>query len=334
MKLAFTGDLVLQELRQPPDFIFGQVVKFLNSYNINLFINLESPFVQKGMKPVKNKITLCSEIENIKYLEYLNPFLVNLSNNHINDYGDISGVLTSEILNNNKLINFGIGYPDETKHIFIDESSKSVHISFTTRSSDLTGSPLFSDHNFIGPYPPDLTLIRRLKSKYIDYAIIVNIHWGIEDIRYPEPEKRILAYDIIDSGADLIIGHHPHIIQPMESYKGKTIFYSLGNFYFPDINYVEKGKLKHKKTKRHQKTGLVPIIDIIEGNVLIDSVMKVRVLSNGKLIVSKKILRNFFIPNSKIYQKTHVFYLKYFEFKRIVLLMLKNPCRLMKFIFE
>jgi hypothetical protein len=334
MKIAFTGDLVLQELNKNPNFIFGQIVDFMSLNNIKLCINLESPFIQEEMTPVKNKITLYSEAGSVRYIEYLNPFLINLSNNHINDYGDISGRLTCEILESKSLTHFGIGYPEEEKNLFIDKKLKNIQISFTTRSSDLTGGPLFSGDNFIGPYSPDLSLISNLKNKYTDYSIIVSVHWGIEDITYPEPNKRSLAYDIIDAGADLIIGHHPHIIQPIEIYKGKTIFYSLGNFYFSDIHYFEKGKVKYKKSKRHQKTGLIPIIDITEGIVSIDTIMKVRILNNGQLKISKNLVRKFIISNSSIYKKIHVYYLKYFELRRIFLFILKNPDRLLKKIIK
>lgn len=57
-------------------------------------------------------------------------------------------------------------------------------------------------------------------------------HWGNEYIHKPSPEQRMLAYNLIDSGADVIIGHHPHVIQPYEKYKNGHIFYSLGNFCF------------------------------------------------------------------------------------------------------
>jgi poly-gamma-glutamate synthesis protein (capsule biosynthesis protein) len=64
-----------------------------------------------------------------------------------------------------------------------------------------------------------------------DY-LIVNIHWGAEYSHEQNKTQIETAHLLIDAGADLIIGHHPHVVQGIEIYKGKPIFYSLGNFIF------------------------------------------------------------------------------------------------------
>jgi gamma-polyglutamate biosynthesis protein CapA len=61
---------------------------------------------------------------------------------------------------------------------------------------------------------------------------ILCLHWGNEYVHIPSQEQRELAYQFIDAGADIIAGHHPHVIQPYEKYKNGHIFYSLGNFMF------------------------------------------------------------------------------------------------------
>ncbi len=72
--------------------------------------------------------------------------------------------------------------------------------------------------------------IKKLKSE--NDFVVVNIHWGVEYNTLPSTEQTELAHLMVDSGADLIIGHHPHVVQSMEIYKDKPIFYSLGNFLF------------------------------------------------------------------------------------------------------
>src|SRR5690606_39036771 len=62
--------------------------------------------------------------------------------------------------------------------------------------------------------------------------VIVLIHWGIERAEEPEPYQVNKAHALIDAGADLVIGSHPHVLQGLESYIGKWIAYSLGNFIF------------------------------------------------------------------------------------------------------
>lgn len=62
--------------------------------------------------------------------------------------------------------------------------------------------------------------------------VIVSMHWGQERVYYPDERQKSLARFCIDNGADAVIGHHPHVIQGVECYKGRYIAYSLGNFCF------------------------------------------------------------------------------------------------------
>jgi hypothetical protein len=91
---------------------------------------------------------------------------------------------------------------------------------------------------------------------------VVYLHWGVEYIPLPMPSQRELTYRLIDSGIDLIIGHHAHIIQPYEVYKGKYIFYSLGNFLFADIEFFLNGKKQQMKQEGFMKEGLICQFDI------------------------------------------------------------------------
>lgn len=66
-------------------------------------------------------------------------------------------------------------------------------------------------------------------------VVAVSLHWGIERQPFPERWQRDMAHRIVEAGADLVIGHHPHVLQGVERYKGKLIFYSLGNFVFDSV---------------------------------------------------------------------------------------------------
>jgi poly-gamma-glutamate synthesis protein (capsule biosynthesis protein) len=65
----------------------------------------------------------------------------------------------------------------------------------------------------------------------VDY-VAVSLHWNIENTRQTHPDARTFAYDLVDAGADIVLGHHPHMPQGVEVYRGKVIFYSLGNMIF------------------------------------------------------------------------------------------------------
>lgn len=73
--------------------------------------------------------------------------------------------------------------------------------------------------------------IQSLKDAGAD-LVIVSFHWGVEKENYPDETQQALAHAAIDQGADLVLGHHPHVLQGIEKYQGKYIVYSLGNFCF------------------------------------------------------------------------------------------------------
>jgi len=78
------------------------------------------------------------------------------------------------------------------------------------------------------------TDIARLKGR-VD-RVVATFHWGVPYVREPSADDRAKARFAIDCGADIVIGHHPHIVQPFELYRGRPIFYSVGNFTFGSGN--------------------------------------------------------------------------------------------------
>src|SRR5262249_58648833 len=71
--------------------------------------------------------------------------------------------------------------------------------------------------------------------------IVVTFHWGVPYQRQPWAESRARARLAIDLGADVVVGHHPHVIQPFEVHRGRPIFYSVGNFAFGSGNSRAEG---------------------------------------------------------------------------------------------
>lgn len=101
--------------------------------------------------------------------------------------------------------------------------------------------------------------VRELR-KACDGFLILSIHWGLEYLDFPSPEQLKLGRSLIDEGVDVIIGHHPHVLQPYEHYKSGLIIYSLGNYIFD---------LWHPNAKRtaianiRLKYGCAPEVDFI-----------------------------------------------------------------------
>lgn len=96
------------------------------------------------------------------------------------------------------------------------------------------GTSAFAQPDRSGVVPLDPFIakedIRRLRDQ-VDY-VVLSFHWGVENSQDTHPDQRKLTYEFMDAGADIVLGHHPHVPRGVEVYKGKVIFYSLGNFVF------------------------------------------------------------------------------------------------------
>ncbi|EFG1410263.1 CapA family protein, partial [Escherichia coli] len=291
---GYTGDLVLQDTDLLELNYFSEIKKICIDESIGLIVNLESPFIYKEFITIKDKVCLGANQRNVDKLHYLSPKLINLSNNHINDFGNDGVQLTLKVLLNNNFNSFGVGKRGDIK-IIDNTADNLINMAFTLRSSDQSGSLLFATDQVYGPSDLDLELISEVKKNNATKNLVVSVHWGTEDISIPDRETRIIARKIIDAGADLVIGHHPHIVQPLEIYKEKMIFYSVGNFYFPDIKYSFRNKIVEKKTMKHQLIGIVPVFDFSDTVRLVkiyeirnnDQKQIVRIIKPKKLIKSK-----------------------------------------------
>lgn len=227
MSLLFCGDIVL-----PFDtsIDLGNI-KPLFANNVAI-ANLEGCILSDKRDVGKNRwndkysVYSCPSI--LQTIKELNINYVSLCNNHIFDYKvPISN--TENILKRNNIKYFGLRNHD-------------------ILTTELNGKPLFIitfstcvNGHALNIYNPDKVVedIKTLKREN-DCYVVVYPHWGIERLQYVEPADRDHAHRCIDAGADLIIGHHPHIIQQIEIYKGKTIAYSVGNFIFPQTYYGKK----------------------------------------------------------------------------------------------
>lgn len=301
MKFAFTGDICLRDIEKFTDNPFKEITDFIKDYN--LVVNLESAFmpVETEIEQIKNKICLKQNESTMELLRYINPYLVNLSNNHINDYGNYGVNYTKKILGRIKC--FGAGYDYENHNVFALENEKIAFISYTTRNTDLSGSRLFNTDNFMGPKKYSFKLFKRQSSDYKKYKIIVLFHWGLENIHYPLQTQRDTARKLIDNGTDLIIGNHSHLIQGYEKYNGKWIFYSLGNFLFPEFEYSHGGLKYSVKQYKHNKISIIPMFSIGD-NIILDEVITIKADKNYNLHVSdkKRHYNAFLFKNKNIYR--------------------------------
>lgn len=172
--------------------------------------NLECPISIKGNH---HKMPLMGGIEAVNGLKKAGFTILNVANNHILQYGTTMHHETMETLRNNGMtpINHLTPIPIEKKGEMIGFYGFS-----------LINSPT-------GVYCTIQDVLKTIKPDDHDHTII-SLHWGKEFIPMPEDWQIKMAHKLIDKGADIIIGHHSHNVQPITRYKEGIIIYSLGNF--------------------------------------------------------------------------------------------------------
>lgn len=233
VKLSFAGDCTLGNYaNQAYDGSFNQEyvnqgkdttyflrnVKSVFEKDDLTIVNLEGPLTT-ATSHVEKQFPFSGPLEYANILTNGSVEVVSVANNHSEDYYQQGMFDTKQVLDEK-----GVGYFGyETSYV---KEVNGVKIGFLGyRSMSL------SMNNEEGRATIK-TAIDNLKKKQGANAVVVYYHWGIEREYYANSDQRELAKFTIDSGADLVMGSHPHVVQGTEEYNGKQIVYSLGNFCF------------------------------------------------------------------------------------------------------
>ena len=176
--------------------------------------NLEGPFAPTRVKTSKS-IAFRFDPKLAAQLKSYGFTAFDLANNHSYDMGRANVAFTRETLKKAELGYFG------------DELKEGSELTFVTNTVAFLGL-----HNTY--HELNWTKVKQSIDDAKNKAgyVVVNIHWGEEYKRLSNKKQRDTAHRLVDLGATAVIGHHPHVIQEMEIYKDKPIFYSLGNFIF------------------------------------------------------------------------------------------------------
>lgn len=200
--------------KEGKDYFFENVYDIFSQDDMTI-VNLEGTLTfSENMQPDRT-YNIKGDPEYVEILTSGSVEAVSMANNHRYDYGEEGSRDTI-----NAVTGAGIKYAfDENLGIY---ETKGIRIGFVSVSEASRGSAV------------EKTLeegIALLKEEGVD-LILACCHWGTEREYYPEDYQRTLGKKCIDWGADLVIGHHPHVLQGIEEYQGKYIVYSLGNFCF------------------------------------------------------------------------------------------------------
>lgn len=240
IKLVFVGDLLLDRgVREKIEHvgvesIFSKGIDSVFKSNDIVVANLECP-VTKIQEPINKKFIFRAEPEWLSALKKHGVSHLNLANNHSMDQGRGGLIDTERNIHDYGLISLGFGENENKacqpfllanfpRKIFLLSSVQVPSENWTY----LPNQPCVCENS----YDSITKQITDLKSKDPDCVVMVQFHWGNEHVVKPTTQQKKIAHAIVDAGADCIIGHHPHVIQTIETYKGKSIFYSIGNFIF------------------------------------------------------------------------------------------------------
>ncbi|MGC8896916.1 MAG: CapA family protein [Bacteroidota bacterium] len=206
------------------------------------FVNLENPITVRGRKRILVEGGSASGGKkfnfrmNPKYLVTLKDAgvsVVNLANNHILDYGVMGLLDTIERLDSAGIRHCGAGRNLEEARAPVILEIRGHRIAILGYWGGGAGA---AGVNKPGVAPRDLQIIlgdvRSARTEHKADIVIVSLHWGNELDKSPRLWQRTFAHRIIDAGANVVVGSHSHTIQPVESYHGGIIAYSLGNFLF------------------------------------------------------------------------------------------------------
>lgn len=197
-----------------PMYSFRYVHDFLASADITL-INLENPLLDP-CPTTTTGMTFCAPTSVVESLTFAGVDVANLANNHTRNYGASGYESTRTALRTNGIL------PSDAMDLVIVEQN------------DITFGFLGFDIVTSWPDEPELLARVRDADQQVD-VLVVSVHRGVEYVRDPSVRERTLLRSVVDAGADLVIGHHPHVVQPVEEYRGALIVYSLGNFIFDQM---------------------------------------------------------------------------------------------------
>lgn len=252
LRIAAAGDIAFVggRLAEPIPCFFSEVRGIWADSDL-VIGNLEGPLIREG-DSVPGKCPLKSHPGWAAELANAGIRFVSLANNHMMDYGPDGLLQTLELLRNEGIAFVGAGADREQAlaPVFVDFAGGRVAI--LARSAVEVASRCYATDAEPGVAYLDTEETEASLGRCRDQAdlVVFCVHWGIEHHRYPRPEQRQLARRFAAAGADLVIGHHPHVLQGVERFEGGVVAYSLGDFVFDDFDWSvadEAGQL-HRRT--------------------------------------------------------------------------------------
>ena len=233
--LAAVGDVLFargvgkQIARHGPDYPFEETRKIIAGADIG-FCNLECSLSLRGVAQHR-KYQFRADPALAANLRSGGFNVVSVANNHTMDFGREAMLDTIESVRKAGIVPVGAGKDrnDALALQVIQRNGLRVgFIGYTDIGND--GVVRLDDRPTTAVVNSDELAAQVRSAKLRCDCLVVSFHWGIEYMKRPTERQRSLAHLCVDNGADAVLGHHPHVLQPTEQYKGKPILYSMGAF--------------------------------------------------------------------------------------------------------
>lgn len=238
MKVLIAGDFVPRarlakqvEKRNFLQIFPDNLVDIIKSADYSL-VNFESPIIERGFKPIKkcgpNLGCTADAADAIKYAGFT---AVTMANNHILDYGTNGLYKSIECCRNIGLDVVGVGknLQEAERILYVTKAGKKLAIINCCEHEFSIATDTTGGANPLNPIQQYYCIQEARKNA--DYVLVI-VHGGHEHYQLPSPRMQETYRFFVDAGADAVVNHHQHCYSGYEIYKGKPVFYGLGNFCF------------------------------------------------------------------------------------------------------
>lgn len=243
--IAITGDVMLGRsvnthlLASSDRFPFNGVADYLKTFDLTVG-NLECVVSSLGQPEPGKQFTFEADPKAFARLSAAGFDIMSVANNHSGDYGKAAFMDMLSALPSHGVTPLGGGANLAAAHAPVIRKIRGTTVGFLAYCEigpeNFAATATTPGHSWLDP---DLVRADVVATRpQVDFLIVFT-HWGIEYQPQEDADQQAMARVAIDAGADLVVGAHPHIIQPSEIYKGQPIIYSLGNFVFDEMYGVE-----------------------------------------------------------------------------------------------
>ncbi len=269
VRLAAVGDLLLPSgapgacVRDPAS-LFSSLSPVLAGSDL-VVGNLECTLPGDG-ETVPTEPRVVSTPESIRAIKSAGFNVITLANNHTFDCRQAGFHNVCRLLGELGIAHFGAGDNLAEASAPAILEIRGVKVAFLAAVDRRTGTGDFAGPDRFGIAPMDVDRlvddIRRLRDRV--HHVVLSLHWGEERLPIPSPEQVEQAHRLAEAGASLILGHHPHVIQGMETWKAVPILYSQGNVVASEVPYMDGDRITWN---RKERTGCLVLAELTPAEV-------------------------------------------------------------------